>query len=177
LTRIAPLLPVPMPEIDALLDRAFGTERRARTAYRLREGATAIDALSFAALAGGRLVGTLQSWPVALRGPDGAETRLVMVGPVAVLPERQGEGIGTALMDACIMAADRDGETALMMIGDPDYYRRFGFSAEATGGWRIDGPYAQHRLLARVRGPVPAIGLLCPWAAPAASDAAAAIAA
>lgn len=177
LATIVPLLPVPMPEIEALLDRAFGAERRARTAYRLRERATAIETLSFAAYAGEQLVGSLQSWPVALRDAEGGLARLVMVGPVAVLPECQGEGIGTALMEACTSAADRDGISALMMIGDPDYYRRFGFSAEATGAWQIDGPYEQHRLLARVRGPVPAVGTLLPWAAVTAAESEAAIAA
>lgn len=165
LLTIAPLLPVPAPEIEALLDLAFGPARRARTAYRLREGATAIPALSLAARDGDRLVGTLQSWPVALVEPNGARADLVMVGPVAVLPELQGAGIGTALMQALIDAADALGETALMMIGDPDYYARFGFDARATGGWRIDaGPYDQQRLLARVRGPVPAVGRLAPAA-------------
>lgn len=159
---ISPLLPVPPADIEALLDAAFGPDRHGRVAYRLRAGATAIPALSFAAHdAHGQLVGTLQSWPVALATPGGARVELVMVGPVAVLPDHQGKGIGKALMDALVAAADAGAADAMMMIGDPEYYGRFfGFTADATGGWRIDGPYEQRRLLARLRRPLPAEGEL-----------------
>jgi predicted N-acetyltransferase YhbS len=162
--QISSLLPVPAAEVEALLDAAFGADRRGRTAYRLREGASAIPALSFAAHdADGRLVGTLQSWPVALATPEGGRVELVMVGPVGVLPDCQRAGIGRRLMDALIAAADGGAADAMVLIGDPEYYGRFfGFTAEATSGWRIDGPYEQHRLLARLRRPMPAIGELVP---------------
>lgn len=162
--QISSLLPVPAADVEALLDAAFGADRRGRTAYRLREGTSAIPALSFAAHdADGRLVGTLQSWPVALATPEGARTELVMVGPVGVLPDRQRAGVGRRLMDALIEAADGGAADAMMLIGDPEYYGRFfGFTADATAGWRIDGPYEQHRLLARLRRPMPAIGELVP---------------
>ncbi len=135
--------------VEALLDAAFGADRRGRTAYRLREAAVPIPALSFAAWDGERLVGTLQSWPVALRTGEASEA-LVMVGPVAVLPDCQGSGVGKKLMNALVAAADAQGADALMMIGDPPYYGRWGFTAERTSGWRIDGAYEQHRLLARL---------------------------
>jgi len=65
--------------VEALLDRAFGSDRRGRTAYRLRAGTRPIDALSFAALDGdGALVGTLQSWPV-MRAVDNGDP-LMMIG-------------------------------------------------------------------------------------------------
>ena len=150
---LTPLAKADPDAVENLLDAAFGTDRRGRTAYRLREGAVAIPALSFAAWDGDRLVGTLQSWPVALRSDKGTE-RLVMVGPVAVVPDLQTQGIGKALMAALIDAAEATGAQALMMIGDPEYYERFGFTAEPAAGWRIDGPYEQRRLLARVRGEV-----------------------
>ena len=145
--------------IEALLDAAFGADRRGRTAYRLRAGTDWLPALSFAAWQDGRLVGTLQSWPVALQH-DAAIDRLVMVGPVAVSPAAQGRGVGTALMDRLIAAAEVQGERALMMIGDPSYYGRWDFTADRTGGWRIDGPYEQHRLLARLTRDVAGEGVL-----------------
>jgi predicted N-acetyltransferase YhbS len=155
--------------VEALLDAAFGADRHGRTAYRLREGVTAIPELSFAAWEGTRLVGTLQSWPAALRSADGVDG-LVMVGPVAVAPDRQNAGIGRALMDALLRAAsDHD---ALMMIGDPEYYERFGFTAAFTAGWRIDGPYEQRRLLARLRRPVAVRGTVEPLRFPALARAA-----
>lgn len=146
---LTPLANADADQVEILLDAAFGTDRHGRTAYRLREGARAIPALSFAAWEGDRLVGTLQSWPVVLDTGNSVEP-LVMVGPVAVQPDVQGAGIGKALMHALIEAAERTGADALMMIGDPDYYVRFGFTADQTGGWRIDGPYEQPRLLARL---------------------------
>lgn len=129
----------------------------------MREGCAAIAALSFSAWDGERLIGSLQCWPVALVTADGERAPLVMVGPVAVEPALQRGGVGRALMDAAIAAAEREPEAggadgALMMIGDPDYYGRFwGFAADATGGWQVPGPVERHRLLARgVRGePVP----------------------
>jgi predicted N-acetyltransferase YhbS len=154
---LTPLTHADHAEVEALLDAAFGVDRHGRTAYRLREGASPITALSFAAWVDGRLVGTLQSWPVRLVSGQ-REEDLAMVGPVAVLPEIQGSGIGKSLMTALLTAADARGFDAMMMIGDAEYYGRFGFTPEATGGWRIDGPYEQRRLLARLRRDVPRTG-------------------
>lgn len=139
--------------VEALLDAAFGTDRHNRTAYRLRAGTHALPDLSFAAFEDDMLVGTLQSWPIKLVGDtrDAPGRRLTMVGPVAVLPDRQREGIGLALMKALLTAADAGGEDALVLIGDAEYYGRlFGFSAEHTGGWQVPGPVERHRLLARL---------------------------
>ncbi len=166
--QISSLLPVPAAEIEALLDAAFGADRHGRVAYRLREGATAIPALSFAAHdETGALVGTLQSWPVELATAGGGHEALVMVGPVAVRPDQQGKGVGKALMSALVDAADAGAADAMMMIGDPEYYGRFfGFTADATGGWRIDGAYEQRRLLARLRRPLSPVGQLVALRAP-----------
>lgn len=152
---LTPLAKADAAAIEALLDAAFGADRHGRTAYRLRAEADWLPAMSFAAWNGERLVGTLQSWPVALD-----TDRLVMVGPVAVLPDAQGQGVGTALMDRLIVAAEAESEQVLMMIGDPDYYGRWGFTAKDTGGWRIDGPYDTHRLLARIERTMPLGGQL-----------------
>ena len=110
-------------------------------------------------------MGSIQCWPVALEEPDGTRHALVLVGPVAVMPELQGAGIGKAMMQASIDAADSGLGDALMMIGDPEYYGRFwGFTAEATGDWEIPGPVERHRLLARIKRPggVPAAGRIIP---------------
>jgi predicted N-acetyltransferase YhbS len=50
------------------------------------------------------------------------------------------------------------------MIGDPDYYQRFGFGAGETGGWILPGPWEAHRLLLRNEGEyeLPAQGTLGP---------------
>ena len=137
--------------VEALLDRAFGTDRHGRTAYRLREGARALPELSMAAIEDKTLVGTIQYWPVAFTRDEGGVVPLTLLGPVAVEPGRQRDGIGRMLMAASLEAAARAGlDKAIMLIGDPEYYGRFfGFTAERTAGWRLPGPVERHRLLAR----------------------------
>lgn len=138
--------------VEAVLDAAFGMDRHGRTAYAIRRGVNWLPQFSYAVLRDdGALAGLLQSWPVALSGTDGcAEIPLIMVGPVAVVPEWQGEGYGRMMMDRLIADADRRADCPLMMIGDPEYYGRFwGFSAAATGGWQAPGPVDPRRLLMR----------------------------
>ena len=155
----------PMAEaIEALLDRSFGYDRHQRTAYRLRERVAAAPALSCAALDdAGRLVGSLQSWPLALVAADGAETALWLVGPIAVDPAHRGQGIGRAMLARACAAVDATPWPAVL-IGDPGYYARFGFAADATAGWTVPGPVERHRLLARLApgAVLPATGMLGP---------------
>ena len=146
--------------VEHLLDLAFGTDRFGRTAYRIRQGMDAVPALSFAAVEHGALVGTIQCWPVAHHAPDGGVAPLVMVGPVAVRPDVQRGGPGRLLMAHMLEAAETEADSALMLIGDPEYYGRFfGFAADATGEWDLPGPYETRRLLARaVNGHRPPTG-------------------
>ena len=148
---IVPLDAVDQPAVEALLDRAFGPDRHQRTAYRVRGTAAPIAALSFAALEDGALLGSIQCWPVVLASDDGGQTAMVMVGPVAVEPARQRDGIGRRLVATALQAASENRlDHAMMLIGDPEYYGRFfGFSADATAAWRLPGPVGQRRLLAR----------------------------
>lgn len=145
---IGPLRAAKPADVDGLLDRVFGQDRRRRTAYRIRDGMTAIDDLSFAAFdRPGRLVGSLQCWPASLDGT----VPLILVGPVAVEPDFQREGIGRTMMDRMIAAADYIGADPLVLIGDPEYYGRFfGFEAHWTQLWTVPGPVERRRLLARV---------------------------
>jgi len=168
---LIPLSAVEPAMIEQLLDRAFGPDRHARTAYRIRAGMEWLDAFSFAALDEDEmLVGTIQCWPVALIDKEARQVPLIMVGPVAVVPERQSEGFGHGLMAAMLDAKARlakDGGTPLaqVLIGDASYYGRWGFSSAATGGWRCPGPYEPERLLARgdALAAMPAEGMLGPW--------------
>jgi len=168
---LIPLAAVPPAMIEDLLDRAFGEDRHARTAYRIRAGMEALDALSLAALDEDEmLVASIQCWPIALVTPDGGPVPLVMVGPVAVLPERQGEGFGKGLMAAMLEAETRLAQESgasfpQVLIGDADYYGRWGFTNAHTKGWRCPGPYQQERLLARgaALAAMPGQGMLGPW--------------
>jgi predicted N-acetyltransferase YhbS len=145
-------------DIEKLLDDAFGADRFKRTAYLLRQGMPVIQHLSFAATDGGLAIGSIQCWPVAV-----GECPLILVGPVAVAPDRQSQGIGHLLMNA-MLAAVRPGDAPMVMIGDPEYYGRFGFDTDGTGGWTLPGPWEAKRLLLRnPQGfPLPGGGMLGP---------------
>ena len=152
--------------VEELLDRAFEPARHQRTAYKVRAGTDWLPALSFAAMDENEmLVGTIQCWPVALTDPAGRAHPMIMVGPVAVLPEHQSQGYGKALMTASLAAIDPRAPLPQVMIGDPEYYGRWGFTADGTAGWSLPGPWEKHRLLVRTANPavLPAEGMLGPW--------------
>ena len=167
-TTLIPLDNVDSALVEALLDRAFEPERHTRTAYRVRDGEDWLPGLSFAAIdAHDHLVGSIQCWPVALTDDHGRRHPMIMVGPVAVLPEHQGMGYGQALMTAALAAISPDAPLPQVMIGDPEYYGRFwGFTNAHTAGWRLPGPFDPARLLTRCPNPsvLPAAGMLGPWA-------------
>ena len=165
LATLIPLDAVDRAMVEALLDRTFGPDRHTRTAYAIREGTDWLPALSFAALDEDELlVATIQAWPVALTDEAGRAHPLLMVGPVAVLPERQGEGFGHALMAALAGALDAGAPLPQVLIGDAPYYARFGY-VEAPRGWRCPGPWDPARLMVRagVRAVLPESGMLGPW--------------
>jgi predicted N-acetyltransferase YhbS len=132
--------------IEELLDAAFGADRRQRTAYKLRQGVDFLPALSFGLTDAGILVGSIQCWPVTLQENS---FPLILVGPVAVSPTHQNQGLGHMLMHAMLDAAAVRSDAVMMMIGDPEYYERFGFSAGAAAGWKLPGPWEPRRLLIR----------------------------
>jgi predicted N-acetyltransferase YhbS len=144
--------------LNILLDDAFGPDRHSRTAYLLRKGMIAIDHLSFAILDDQMLVGSIQCWPIRV-----ADAALILVGPVAVATNRQNKGIGKQLMQLMLSAATRN-DAPMVMIGNPEYYGRFGFSAEGTAGWILPGPWEPRRLLLRniEKVELPAEGMLGP---------------
>jgi len=165
LATLIPLDQVDPAMIEHVLDRAFGSDRHGRTAYALRMGTDWLPVLSFAAFdVADSLVGTIQAWPVALATPEGRPYPLIMVGPVAILPERQGQGFGRALMAAQAAAINPAAPLPQVLIGDAPYYGRFGF-VEAPRGWTCPGPWNPARLLVRGASPatLPPEGVLGPW--------------
>jgi predicted N-acetyltransferase YhbS len=146
---IQPLAAAHHAAIETLLDDRFGPARHRRTAYRLRDGAALLAPASFVALAGDRLVGSVQCWPIQLRSIGGAVMPLVLLGPVVVAADCEGQGAGSALMRASLAALDAAAAPPVLLIGDAPYYGRFGFSAAATRHWELPGPVDRHRLLLR----------------------------
>ncbi|MEJ1160218.1 GNAT family N-acetyltransferase [Prosthecomicrobium sp. N25] len=157
---------------EALLDRAMGQARFLKTSARVRDGRRPAEGLSLVARDGDALVGTVRLWHAAVPSNDGLRP-VLLLGPLAVEPSRQGDGIGSRLMEAALARAAALGHAAVILVGDAPYYARFGFSAEPTGDLRLPGPYERHRLLARELVPgalAGTAGLLVPTGAPAEAE-------
>ena len=106
---------------------AFGREVEARLADELRADGDVL--LALVAEVDGAVVGSL----LLSRATIGSR-RSVALGPVGVLPEHQGVGIGSALVRAALDAADELGAREVVLLGDPDLYGRFGFVNGASLG-------------------------------------------
>jgi predicted N-acetyltransferase YhbS len=129
---------------DVLLDAALGPFRRLKTSERLREGRLPAAGLSFVASAERRLVGTVRLWSITA----GPAHPALLLGPLAVDAGMREAGIGTALVNTAIARALRLGHRAILLVGAPAYYGRFGFTSAQTGALWLPGPSDPERLLA-----------------------------
>jgi predicted N-acetyltransferase YhbS len=112
-------------------------------AHVLRESSCFIPELDFVAVQQGRIVGNIMYTHAKIAGDDGAEYPVISFGPVSVLPDWQGNGVGSALILRSLSAARRLGHIAVLIYGDPAYYSRFGFApAEKYGIGTSDDHYA-----------------------------------
>ncbi|WP_375228331.1 GNAT family N-acetyltransferase [Roseobacter sp. S98] len=110
-------------EIEALFDTCFAPGREALSSYRLRDDVPPVTALSQVARdAEGILSGAIRYWPVSV----GSKPALLL-GPVAVHPTRQGEGLAGRLIRDSLARATDEGWARVMLVGDAPYYGRFGF--------------------------------------------------
>lgn len=127
---------------EALLDRCLGERRVAKSSERLREGRLPAQGLALIAERDGAVVATVRLWHVAAAGAPA-----LLLGPLAVLPELQGEGVGKAMMREAIWRAACRGHGAVLLVGDAGYYERFGFANALTRGLAMPGPVERERFL------------------------------
>lgn len=124
-------------QIETLLDLTFGSERTKKTVYRLRQNVAHVKALAFVVRdEDGVVLGSIRYWPV---GIGEAATPAIMLGPVAVHPDYQGQGIGRALIRHSLYAATRLGHRLCILVGDKPYYEPFGFVSAADRGLEMPG--------------------------------------
>ncbi len=143
--------------IEALLDAAFGAERYRKTAYKIRQGLRPLPDLSlvmtadlapaagqpfYAGAQGQRIVAVLRFWPIRL-GHQGVPG--LLLGPLAVQPDLRGRGLGAALMREGLRRCEAAGHSRVVLIGDPPYYARFGFSHTPVANLTLPAPEAPGR--------------------------------
>ena len=140
---LAPERPEDSDAIEALLDHAFGPGRFVKSSERVREMAAFRPDLSFCAWApDGRLVGSVRQWSIRIGAAPA-----IFLGPLAVEAEMRKYGVGGALVARGCEAAKAAGERAVLLVGDPPYFERFGFQATAPGSIVLPDPVDPRRVL------------------------------
>ncbi len=115
-------------EVEALYDLCFAPGREALSSYRLRDGVAPVAELClWLRDETGALVAAIRQWPVRV-----GHSPALLLGPVAVHPTRQGEGLAGILIRESLVRAAGAGWKRVVLVGDAPYYSRFGFS-------RLDG--------------------------------------
>lgn len=106
--------------------------------------------ISLVAVRDERSVGHIAFSAASIGDSEGA---WFLLGPVAVLPDSQGAGIGSALVEAGLSALRSRGAAGCVLVGDPGFYHRFGFSAVA--GLTYDGVPDEYVLAVRFADAIP----------------------
>ncbi len=135
--------PHDQPKIKALHEAAFGPGRFARAAYRVREDRALERALCLKVEIGGELAGAIYFAPVTVGGRGGA----LMLGPLAIAPAFVNQGWGLKLILEGVKRGAELGYELTILVGDPPYYARAGFSQLRRGQIWLPGPADPSRIL------------------------------
>ncbi|MEM1045798.1 MAG: N-acetyltransferase [Pseudomonadota bacterium] len=140
---IRPEAPDHQSAIDHLHAACFGPGRHVKAAFQVREGTEPVRSLSFVALNGPGLIGSVRYTAITI-----GTTEAMLLGPLAVHPIYAGKGAGRALMRASLEAAAAQFVSFVVLVGDLPYYEPFGFSQVAPGSIRFPAPVDPARVLA-----------------------------
>lgn len=127
---IRPESPADGPAIRLLTEAAFaGAEHSSQTEGAIVDALRDAGALTLSLVAelDGAIVGHVAFSPVLI---DGADLGWSGMGPVSVSPDRQHSGIGSALIELGLNQLKKSGVNGCVVLGDPNYYGRFGFTSE-----------------------------------------------
>ena len=121
---LCPETPNDTPDVEALYDLCFAPGRTALSSYRLRDGVPAVRELCLNLRNEAHvLIAAIRYWPVRVGGAS-----VLLLGPIAVHPTAQAEGLGGYLMRESLHRAREMGWARVMLVGDAPYYSRFGFA-------------------------------------------------
>jgi len=128
--------------IAGLLEAAFGGDAERRLVACLRDDADVV--LELVATHETEVVGHILFSRLKVEGEEG-ETEAVALAPMAVLPAHQRSGIGSALVENAHHVLSEQGESLSVVLGEPDYYGRFGYRHDRAAGFACEyqGPYLQ----------------------------------
>jgi putative acetyltransferase len=127
--------------IREVCGQAFGRESEGLLVERLRALKAFAPTLSLVADVGGRVVGYVLLFPVKVR-MENAEYLGLSLGPIAVVPAYQCQGIGGQLIEAAHQAGRILGYRFVVVLGHPSYYPRFGYKLAAL--WQLTNPWGIH---------------------------------
>ena len=132
-------------EIEELLDLIFGPGRNALGSYRFRHGVGPVSKLCLTMRDEFNvLVGVIRFWPILIGMQRSSG---LLLGPLGVHPTRQGESLGEILISNGLRKAKSLGWLRVVLVGDIDYYKRFGFSRSLMDNIYLDDKTSNERLL------------------------------
>jgi putative acetyltransferase len=132
--------PEDFPRIYDLVKIAFETAQvssgdEQNFVNRLRDGGNYIPELALVAEEDGELIGHIMLTNTVI-GIDGGEFPTLLLGPISVVLEHRNKGVGSRLIEESFEIARDLGHEAVVLVGNPAYYHRFGFKTAADFGIR-----------------------------------------
>ena len=127
---------------------AFGGDEEARWVVAVRNSKSFIPELSLVAEVGERMAGHILLFRAYLDRQD-KQIEVLTLAPMSVLPSQSHRGIGSALLETAMSKAAELGYKAIIVIGHPNYYRRFDFQKASTWGVRCSLPVPEDSVTAK----------------------------
>jgi putative acetyltransferase len=129
--------------VRSVVEAAFGRPSEADLVEALHRERAVIAA--FVAVMDDRVVGHVLFSRVLIEAADASHAAAALA-PLSVFPDAQRQGVGTRLVHAGLEALSARGEQVVLVLGDPQYYRRFGFSVQQAAG--LDTPFPRDAFMA-----------------------------
>ena len=132
-------------EVESLLNLVFTPQRNKLGSYYFRKNVSRVEFLCKVIKNDyGHIIGSIRYWPVYI---GKKKFSCLLLGPLAVHPICQGEGIGAKLILNTLNLAEKYGWERVILVGDESYYSRFGFKKKLAKDLIFPKPVNQDRFL------------------------------